>query len=71
MILLDFNFENERYFNEFDYCCIGENSFKLRLSNPRKLIYLNKDLIKKTTYYKHKLHFKFTVIDKKINTLLI
>ncbi len=40
-ILNDFSFIINRYFNEYDFCCVAENTFKIKLSRPRKLFYLN------------------------------
>ncbi len=67
-ILECFQFETKRFFNEHDYCCVLNDSFMMRVSNPRKLNYFsleNGKLLKKFITYKYKIHFKFLVKDEK------
>ena len=69
--LKDHCFEIVRFFNENDYSTIyinndGKSSFKIKLTKPRKLNFLNNALEKKSILYKNILHLKFTVDDKKV-----
>ena len=63
--LKDFDFVDERYYNQFDYFCIYENTFKFKLTNRRKLAYLYKCLKITTKYFKPKLQIFFVVECKK------
>ncbi len=65
-------FEIERFFNATDYCTIftkhdRQVSFRLKIAKPRKNTYFNKNMEKKTLFYKTKLHVEFNVDDKKLN----
>ena len=45
----------------------GQLSFRLKIAKPRKITYFNKNMEKKTLFYKKKLHVEFNVDDKKLN----
>jgi hypothetical protein len=66
-ILETFNFEKERHFNEFDYCCIFEDSFKLRISSVRVVDNMNKYFEHIKYSLKPKLHIRLTVASRKKN----
>jgi len=55
-----FNFETERHFNEFDYCGIKKDSFKLRITSPQ-IKYKDNTLKDTTRKLKQKLHLSLTV----------
>jgi len=57
-ILNDFSFDTERFYNNVDYCCIKENSFKIRLFQ-RYLSYKDRYLTLKKKPFKNSLTFKF------------
>jgi hypothetical protein len=70
-ILSDHFLLTKRFFNETDYCTIytnqyGENSFKLRITKPRRFnFFINAKLEKKQLFFKNMLHFQFCVDDRK------
>ena len=66
-ILETYNFEIERHFNKFDYCCIFEDSFKLRISSGRVVANMNKFFEQIKYSLKPKLHIRLTVASRKKN----
>ena len=62
--LEDYNFETERSFNKFDYCCIYEESFRLKITSTAAK-YKDNGLKEKTYKLKPTLHVGFTVASRK------
>jgi len=63
--LRDFNISLERFFNENDYCITNSKSFKFRVSR-RKQQSKGKDMINRTSLFKHTFYFSFLVESKKV-----
>ena len=64
-LLDDFNFVKEKHINEYDYCSIANESFKLRLTSHRRTKYLDKKLILEFIKLKPKLSIQLTVKSQK------
>lgn len=58
-ILKEFSFDIKRYFNQTDYCCIKEASFKIRIFQKYRKYFGGKNLTLKKKPFKHALTFKF------------
>ena len=64
-ILTDFCMENERYFNQYDFCLIKDNSFKIRIYQ-KHLKYKDKRQTNKKSYFQNTITLKFTTKSLKI-----
>ena len=65
-ILQDFSFDTKRFFNNTDYCCIKEDSFKIRLFQRFLKYFYDELCVSKQKPFKHALTFKFQNLSKKV-----
>ncbi len=64
-MLKEFSFDTNRYFNQTDYCCIKENSFKIRIFQKYLKYFGEKSLTLRKKPFKHSLTFKFQILSLK------